>query len=193
MFLNKSFGWGGCFCDMMKISNYLLRYFTMTNTRVMILEGQNGQSFFLKETLLAEGLADSVTLVNQANQAIDLLRSLPYDLVVINLVEAWEQGLRLSFWLSQYDSSCPTILIIPLDLDRALPTNGAFNILTEPLSLRDFAAEVRVILQPQGTAVAAPSNISSFFNLPGLPEWSGGPLNHEYAGFWSPYTQSLLS
>ncbi len=165
----------------------------MANTRVMILEGQNGQSFFLKETLLAEKLADGVTLVNQAIQAIDLLRSLPYDLVVINLVEAWEQGLHLSFWLSQYDSSCPIILIIPSDLDRPLPTNGSFNILTEPLSLRDFAAEVRVILQPQGVAVAAPSNFSDFFNSPGLPGWSGGPLNQDYAGFWSPYTQSLLS
>ncbi len=35
------------------------------NTRVLILEGPSGQSFFFKEILLAEGLADRGALVRR--------------------------------------------------------------------------------------------------------------------------------
>jgi hypothetical protein len=164
----------------------------MTKTRVIILEGPNGQSFFLKETLLAEDLADRVHVVRQAQQAIDLLRVLPYDLIIINLVEAWEQGLKLSAWLSQFPAACSTILIIPSDLDRPLPTNGSFIILSEPLSLRDFAITARTVLQannPLGVETEHPTN----FNLPGVPGWTGEPLEQEYSGYWSPYVHSLLS
>jgi len=164
----------------------------MAKTRVIILEGPNGQSFFLKETLLAEDLADRVHVVRQAQQAIDLLRVLPYDLIIINLVEAWEQGLKLSAWLSQFPAVCSTILIIPSDLERPLPTNGSFIILSEPLSLRDFAATARTILQSNGTPATGfeqPKN----FDLPGVPGWTGEPLEQEYSGYWSPYVHSLLS
>ena len=160
----------------------------MANTRVMILRGSNGQSFFFRETLLAKKLADRVDLVSRADQAIELIRCFIYDLVVINLVEAWEQGIQLSLWLIQHPAICPTILIISLELDRALPSNGSFIVLTEPLSLRDFAASVRHVLQP-ATDKDSPGvqNRSNFYPL-SLPGWSGQPLyQEEYLGYWSPY------
>lgn len=165
----------------------------MTDTCVMILEGSNGQSFFFKETLLAEGLAEHVQLVGCADDAIDLLRHGNYNLVVINLVEAWEEGMQLGFWLSQRSTDCPVILIISPELEQPLPsTNGAFIILTEPLSLRSFAASVRKALQP---SVDNHQNIQDSMSLwsSGLPSWSGGPLHQEYSGYWSPYSNSFLS
>jgi DNA-binding response OmpR family regulator len=160
----------------------------------MILEGPNGQSFFFKETLLAEGLAKRVDLVNRACQAIDLIRdTVVYDLIVINLVEAWEQGMQLGLWLSQQTWSCPTILIISSDLDRPIPSNGASMVLSEPLSLREFANSVRVVLRH--TTGDGQSNIHEILtsDTPNLPSWSGGPLEQEYVGYWSPYTSSFLS
>ena len=167
------------------------RDLAMADTRVMILKGSNGQSFFFKETLLAEGLADQVDLVSWADQAIEMIRQFIYDLVVINLVEAWEQGMQLSLWLSQHPSLCPTILIISSKLDRPITSNGSFIILTEPLSLRDFATSVQAVLQPtmddDGAGIQNASNSS-----PGLPGWSGQPLyQEEYQGYWSPYFYSF--
>lgn len=165
----------------------------MSNTHVMILEGSNGQSFFLKETLLAQSLAEDVELVNNADQAISRLKDEPYDLVVINLVEAWEQGMKLCFWLSERPGLCQTILIISPELNRALPTNGSFVVLTEPVSLREFAERVRSVLQPgNGTAVShKPIYLKT--ELPSLPSWSGEPLHQEYVGYWSTYADSFLS
>ena len=163
----------------------------MVNTRVMILEGSNGQSFFLKETLLAEKLAGEVDLVSQADRAIDMIGHSVYDLVVINLAEAWEQGMQLGFWLSQKPSCCPTILIISTELDRPLPSNGSFIVLSEPLSLRDFADSVRAVLQPStGNPI-----IQHFSNshLPRLLGWSGEPLYQEYLGYWSPILKHFNS
>ena len=69
---------------------------------VLMLEGSNGQAFFLKETLLAEGLADRVDLISRADQTVDVMQPAnPYDLVVINLAEAWEQGIQLAICLGQ--------------------------------------------------------------------------------------------
>jgi DNA-binding NtrC family response regulator len=164
----------------------------MANTRVMILEGSNGQSFFFKETLLAEGLADQVDLVSWADEAIEMIRQSIYDLVVINLVEAWEQGMQLSLWLSQHPSLCPTILVISSDLDRPLTSNGSFIILTEPLSLRDFATSVQAVLQPTTGNNSPGVQNSSSFRWPSLPGWSGQPLyQEEYQGYWSPYSYSF--
>jgi hypothetical protein len=163
----------------------------MENTRVMILEGSNGQSFFFKETLLAKGLADQVDLVSWADEAIEMLGQAIYDLVVINLVEAWEQGMQLSLWLSQHPSLCPTILVISSELDRPLTSNGSFIILTEPLSLRDFATNVQAVLQPT-TGNDSPGIQNASNSSPNLPGWSGQPLyGEEYQGYWSPYTNSF--
>jgi len=165
----------------------------MTTTRVLILEGSNGQSFFFKETLLGEGLVDQVDLVGRADQAIELLREdESYCLVVINLVEAWEQGMQLGLWLSQKDLECPTILIISSELERPFPFNGVSVLLTEPVSLRDFANTVRNILDPTHENVSAqaqhyqPTYVES-------PSWSGEPLYQEYTGYWSSFSSSFLT
>ena len=165
----------------------------MTTTHVLILEGPNGQSFFFKETLLGEGLADQVELVGRADQAIERLSSdESYCLVVINLVEAWEQGMQLGLWLSQQGLECPTILIISPQFDRPFPFNGVSVLLTEPVSLRDFADTVHNILDPTSENVSAqvqhvvPTYVES-------PSWSGEPLHQEYAGYWSSFSSSFLA
>lgn len=113
----------------------------------MILEGSDGQSFFLKETLLAEGLADRVDLVSRAEQAIAVMdHSNPYNLVVINLVEAWEQGMQLGFWLTQKAATCPVILIVPPESSESVIENAPFMVLSAPLSLHDFTKAVRTAL-----------------------------------------------
>ena len=90
----------------------------MANTRIMILEGASGHAFFLKEILLAEGLANQVDLVSSVAEAIERLQ-VPnaYDLVIINLVETWEKGLQLGFWLCEQPHLYPTLLIVPQDID----------------------------------------------------------------------------
>ena len=165
----------------------------MTTTRVLILEGPHGQSFFFKETLLGEGLVDQVDLVGRADQAIELLREdESYCLVVINLVEAWGQGMQLGLWLSQQDLECPTILIISPELNRPFPFNGVSVLLSEPVSLRDFADTVRNILDPTRENVSAqvhhyqPTYVDA-------PSWAGEPLHQEYAGYWSSFSSSFLA
>ncbi|MBN1217586.1 MAG: hypothetical protein JXM69_01555 [Anaerolineae bacterium] len=165
----------------------------MPDTRVMILEGSNGQSFFLKETLQAQNLSDQIDLVNRADDAIEMLSNIAYDLVVINLVEAWEQGMRLGLWLSQRPQICRTLLIISAELDRSLPSNGSFTILTEPVSLRGFADCVRSILQQARGGNISREQRSVNLSRPGLLTWSGGPLHQDYVGYWSPYLDSFLS
>jgi hypothetical protein len=165
----------------------------MTTTRVLILEGPNGQAFFFKETLLGEGLADKVDLVSRADQAIELLSDgNRYCLVVINLVEAWSQGMQLGLWLSQQDLECPTILIISTELNRPFPFNGVSVLLSEPISLRDFADTVRNILDPNRENVSAqvqhqvPTYVES-------PAWPGEILQQEYEGYWSSFSSSFLT
>ena len=165
----------------------------MTTTRVLILEGPNGQSFFFKETLLGEGLVDQADLVGRADQAIELLTSDEgYCLVVINLVEAWDQGMQLGLWLSQHDLECPTILIISSQFDRPFPFNGPSVLLSEPVSLRDFASTVRNILDPASENVSAQVQhvVPTYVET---PSWSGEPLHQEYAGYWSTFSSSFLA
>ena len=119
----------------------------MVNRRVLMLEGSNGHAFFLKETLLADGLADEVDLVGRAEQAVALLEPANgYDLVVINLAEAWEQGLALARCLSRQAVTCPIILIVASDSPPPLPARGRFITLFTPLSLRGFSRGVRAVL-----------------------------------------------
>ena len=165
----------------------------MTATRVLILEGPNGQSFFFKETLLGEGLADQVDLVSRADQAIELLSECDaYYLVVINLVEAWEQGMRLGLWLSQQDFECPTILIISSELDRPIPFNEVSVVLSEPVSLREFANAVRRIMDPnaENVEIQAHHYEPSYVESPG---WEGESLHQEYTGYWSSFSSSFLA
>jgi DNA-binding NtrC family response regulator len=121
----------------------------MATARVMILEGSNGQPCFFKETLLTQGLADQVDSVNRVDQTIGRLHHHPdtYDLVVINLAEAWEQGIQLGSWFSQQPSSCPVILISPRQSSKTL-SNTPFVTMPVPVSPYDFVKNVQAALQP---------------------------------------------
>ncbi|MCI0395706.1 MAG: hypothetical protein L0332_25200 [Chloroflexi bacterium] len=116
--------------------------------KVMMLEGSSGFSFFLQEALLGQGLADQVVLASRADQAIDLLNQAgPYDLVIIDLVESWEQGMQLGFWLSDQQRPAHKVIIISSPEAVQLPDrNTPFTILCPPLSLQEFTDSVRLAL-----------------------------------------------
>ena len=103
-------------------------------------------------------------------------------------IEAWEQGMKLSLWLSQQPPCCHILLIISSESSRALPANGNFTVLAEPLSLCEFSGSVRKIFCPSPGEYNV--DIQQQFDLlPSLPTWSGEPLHEEYMGYWSPYSR----
>ncbi len=159
----------------------------MANARVVMLEGSNGQSFFLKETLLAEGLADHVDLVSRADQAVDLIcHASSYDLIVINLVEAWAEGMQLGFWLSQQTPPCPTLLIVPVELDQFLPSTTPFVVLSVPLSLHDFATTVRATLQSEANSDCPNvQTVPDFYQLDS-DYWSDQSHSQEQSNYLTP-------
>lgn len=117
----------------------------MAKRRVLMLEGPNGHAFFLKETMLADGLADEVDLIGRAEALNEMLAANAYDMVVINLAEAWEQGIQLLYSLSQLFISCPIVLIISPDMAPSLPVQGRYIKLFTPLSLGGFSRGIRAV------------------------------------------------
>ena len=122
----------------------------MTDARVMMLEGSDGFSFFFQETLLEQGVARTVDRVSLAGQAISLIKQSDpchaYDLIIIDLVESWEEGMQLGYWLNQHGFTCPTILIVPPDTSIAPLQKAHFTAVPAPFSLNDFTARVRQVL-----------------------------------------------
>ncbi len=122
----------------------------MTDARVMMLEGSDGFSFFFQETLLGQGVVKQVDRVSQARQAIALIKQSDpyhaYDLIIIDLVESWEEGMQLGFWLNQQATACPIILIVPPDTSTAPLTKARFTTVLAPFSLKDFTDHVRQVL-----------------------------------------------
>ena len=118
----------------------------MRSTQALILDSSNGLSFFLREILLDQGLVSHVDLVAQAEQAIKKIDgSNPYDLVVINLVDAWEQGTELGAWLSQLPVCGAIVLIVPAE-SLPHPFKAPFKAISTPLSLQDFTECVQSAL-----------------------------------------------
>jgi hypothetical protein len=104
-------------------------------------------SFFLKEALLGQGLADDVVLVAQANQAVEFFTYCgPYDLVVINLTEAWAQELQLCLWLNQQSQPFTAVVILSPDMSLSAIPNPSFITLYAPLSLHTFTECARQAL-----------------------------------------------
>jgi DNA-binding response OmpR family regulator len=122
----------------------------MTVTRVMMLEGSDGFSFFFQETLLEQGVAKQVDRVSLARQAIALLKQSDplhaYDLIIIDLVESWEEGMQLGFWLNQQSSKYPTILIVPPDTSTESLSRAHITTVSAPFSLNEFTRRVRQVL-----------------------------------------------
>jgi chemotaxis response regulator CheB len=119
----------------------------MAKVKVFILEGSGIHSFFFRETLLGQGLAQHVDLATQAEQAVKLIQhSDPYDLLIIDLVESWDEGMQFGFWLNQQCVSCPVMLIIPPETPYPSIKNTSFTVVSAPLSLRDFTEHARSAL-----------------------------------------------
>ncbi len=122
----------------------------MADSKALILEGSNGVSFFLKETLIDDGLVDHVDLVSQADQAITLInQGTFYQLIVINLFEAPEEGAQLGFWLSQQSVSYPVILLMsPEELSSVAVLQSRFPCIILPVttSLMNFSQSARLAL-----------------------------------------------
>ena len=119
----------------------------MSTGKIMMLQDQHGTTLFLQDMLIAQGLAGHVDLAGRFDQAVDLIdRAGTYDLVVINLPGAWEDGLRLAGWLNQQVEACPILLIVPPEFDSDSIHNN-FVALPTPLSLCDFTESTRFMLQ----------------------------------------------
>lgn len=115
-----------------------------STTTALILEGSQGRSFFISETLLAYELIEKIELVSKATEAIKFLNQKKNcDLIVIDLLDTLYQGRDLEVWLRQHPPDCPVILIAPPDVKHTYPP---FIALSAPLSLQDFAHAVRTNL-----------------------------------------------
>jgi hypothetical protein len=126
----------------------------MIGPKALILEGSNGLSFFLHQTLLDDELVGRVDLVTQSEQVTGL-PDLLYQLIVINLLDTPEQGLKLSTWLSQQAHCCPVIVIAPAEDWGQLPSffrSYPFIILPTSITLDHFSRCARQAL----TAYARP-------------------------------------
>ncbi len=114
----------------------------------MMLGDLSETTLLLKQTLLDRGPAERVDLASQVNQVIDLInQSDSYDLIVVNLLDIWEQGIQLTFWLDEQSISCPVVLVLPSE-SPALALKAPFIALPAPLSLPDFVEGVWAALQP---------------------------------------------
>ncbi len=79
--------------------------------------------------------------------------------MIIDLVESWEEGMQLGFWLNQHPLSCPIILIVPPETSAAPLTKAPFIAIPAPVSLDDFTTRVRTVLAlPKENMEASRSN-----------------------------------
>jgi len=135
----------------------------LTGTYAVMLEGSNGHAFFLKETLLSKGIVDRVDLVSRAEQVIDrLYHNNPYNLIVINLAEAWEQSTQLGCWLTRQPTIPATICIVPPDLEQPSFPLDSFVVLSTPLSLQHFATQARLAAQTGAVGNALMPRVNPF-------------------------------
>lgn len=126
----------------------------MTGPKALILEGSNGLSFFLHQTLLDDNLVGQVDLVTRSEQVTGF-PDVVYQLIVINLLDTPEQGLKLGAWLSQQGHTCPVIVIAPADDWGQLPVffrSYPFILLPTSITLDNFSQCARQAL----TAYARP-------------------------------------
>lgn len=120
----------------------------MTDPKALILEGSNGLSFFLHQTLLDDRLVGQVDLVTGSEQVTDLFYHL-YQLIVINLLDTPEQGLKLSTWLNQQPHCCPVIVIAPAEDWDQFPSflhSNPFILLPTSITLDHFSQCARQAL-----------------------------------------------
>lgn len=114
---------------------------------VMILEGVSGHAFFFQEILLTQNLAQRVDLVSCIDDAMQCMkRQGPYDLVIIDLEENWEEGLRFGYECTECAKSSWVLILVPPDTSAALNNRSHYIIKPKPTSLRDFATLVHGIL-----------------------------------------------
>lgn len=64
----------------------------------MILVGSSGYAFFIQETLLSQGLAQRVDLVNSVEEAKQKIeQGEEYDFFIIDLEECWDAGMQIGY------------------------------------------------------------------------------------------------
>ena len=118
--------------------------------KALILEGTTKTSFFLGQILLNDKLIDRVDLVSRFDEAIEQLRvSDPYQLVVINLLEAPDEGDQLRAWLLAQPNRCPIIILAPQEAPRQpleLVNDSEIVILPSSISLAAFSQKARGVL-----------------------------------------------
>lgn len=119
----------------------------MVSANVLMLTGASGHAFFLREMLLAQGVARQVDLVRDMDEAMAQVKGdHSYDLVIVGLDDSWEEGLQLGYWCQRQALDCPVLILTPPDVTHPTPAESTILIKEFPQSLRQFVQEVREVL-----------------------------------------------
>lgn len=139
----------------------------MEEQSALILEGSTGISFFLSEILLEQGQITNIHLCTNAKQAISYVEHTELSLIIIDLANAWTQGVQFGFWLQTHKIPVATILIVPLQTNHPLFSHKNFSVLALPFTLQEFVVCTREIFHsvnlpdeavpyPEGNSLSSP-------------------------------------
>lgn len=117
------------------------------SANVLMLTGASGHAFFLREMLLAQGIARQVDLARDMDEAMDQIKGdYAYDLVIVGLDDSWEEGLQFGYWCERQALDCPVLILTPPDVTHPIATESTILIKEFPHSLRQFVQDVREVL-----------------------------------------------
>ncbi len=121
-----------------------------TITRVLVVEDDRNVSEVLERYLRLEGY--QVEVVGDGLRAIELARSNPFDLVVLDIMLPGADGLEVCRALRK-NAPTPVIMLTALgeESDRIVGLDiGADDYMTKPFSPRELTARVKAVLRRAG-------------------------------------------
>lgn len=116
--------------------------------RILLVEDDPEVGALVKETLEAEPYA--VDWAQDGEEALGLLQSFPYDLVLLDVGIPYRDGFSLLAYLREQGHSLPVLMLTARDAldDRVRGLEGgADDYLVKPFHLRELRARVRALLR----------------------------------------------